>query len=52
VPCAMVDGESGSGLKLGSCMDQHHVVLGTRKLVLKMFLNELLHTTEFSANEP
>jgi hypothetical protein len=52
VPCAMVDGESGSSLKLGSCVDQHHVLLGTRKLILEMFLNEPLHTTEFSADKP
>jgi hypothetical protein len=52
VPCATADGESGSSLKLGSYVDQHHVFLGTRKLVLKMFLNEPMHTTEFSANEP
>jgi hypothetical protein len=38
VPCAMADGESGSSLKLGSYVDQHRVLLGTRKLVLKMFL--------------
>jgi hypothetical protein len=52
VPCATADGESGSSLKLGSCVDQHHEFLDTRKLVLKMFLNESLHTTGFSANEP
>jgi hypothetical protein len=52
VSCATADGESGSSLKLGSYVDQHHVLLGTRKLVLEMFLNEPLHTTEFSANEP
>jgi hypothetical protein len=39
VPCATADGESSSSLKLGSCVDQYHVLLGTRKLVLKMFLN-------------
>jgi hypothetical protein len=38
VPCATADGESGSSLKLGSCVDQHYVLLSTRKLVLKMFL--------------
>ena len=27
VPCAMADEESGSNLKLGSCMDQPHVYL-------------------------
>jgi hypothetical protein len=52
VPCATADGESGSSLKPGSCVDQHHVLLGTRKLVLEMFLNKPLHTTEFSTNEP
>jgi hypothetical protein len=52
VPCATADGESGSSLKLGSYVDQHHVLLGARKLILEMLLNEPLHTTEFSANEP
>jgi hypothetical protein len=28
VPCATADGESGSSLKLGSCVDQHHVPFG------------------------
>ena len=37
VPCAMADEESGSNLKLGYCMDQHYVLLGTRKLALKIF---------------
>ena len=36
VPCATADEESGSNLKLGSCVDQHYVLLGTRKLVLKI----------------
>ena len=36
VPCATVDEESGSNLKLGSCLDQHYVLLGTRKLALKI----------------
>ena len=36
VSCAMADEESGSNLKLGSCMDQHYVLLGTRKLALKI----------------
>ena len=36
VPCATADEESGSSLKLGSCVDQPFVLLGTRKLVLKM----------------
>ena len=35
VSCATADEESGSNLKLGSCMDQHYVLLGTRKLALK-----------------
>jgi hypothetical protein len=52
VPRATADGESGSSLKLGSCVDQHRVLLRTRKLVLEMFLNRPLHTTKFSANEP
>ena len=34
VPCATADEESGSSLKLGSCVDQPFVLLGTRKLVL------------------
>ena len=36
VPCATADEESGSKLKLGSCVDQPFVLLGTRKLVLEM----------------
>ena len=36
VPCATADEESGSNLKLGSCVDQHYVLLGTRKLALKI----------------
>jgi hypothetical protein len=35
VLCATANGESGSSSKLGFCVDQHHVLLGTRKLVLK-----------------
>ena len=30
---AMADEESGSNLKLGSCVDQPYVLLGTRKLL-------------------
>ena len=36
VPCATADEESGSNLRLGSCVDQHYVLLGTRKLALKI----------------
>ena len=36
VPCAKADEESGSSLKLGSCVDQPLVLLGTGKLVLEM----------------
>ena len=36
VPCATADEESGRSLKLGFCVDQHYVLLGTRKLVLKI----------------
>ena len=36
VSCATADEESGSSLKLGSCVDQPFVLLGTRKLVLEM----------------
>ena len=36
VSCATADEESGSSLKLGSCVDQPLVLLGTRKLVLEM----------------
>ena len=36
VPCATADEESGSSLKLGSCVGQRYVLLGTRKLVLEM----------------
>src|SRR6185437_1125717 len=35
VSCATADEESGSSLKLGSCVDQPLVLLGTRKLVLE-----------------
>jgi hypothetical protein len=35
VPCATADGESGSSLKLGSCVDQHRVFSGARKLILE-----------------
>ena len=35
VPCTTADEESGSNLKLGSCVDQHYVLLGIRKLALK-----------------
>ena len=37
VPCAIADEESGSNLKLGSYVDQHYGLLGTRKLALKIF---------------
>ena len=33
VPCATADEESGSSLKLGSCVDQPYVLLGTRKFL-------------------
>ena len=33
VPCATADEESGSNLKLGSCVDQPYVLLGARKLL-------------------
>ena len=36
VPCATADEESGSCLKLGSRVDQHYMLLGTRKLALKI----------------
>ena len=36
VPCATADEESGSNLKLRSCVDQHYVLLGTRKFALKI----------------
>ena len=36
VPCSTADEESGSNLKLGSFVDQLYVLLGTRKLVLKI----------------
>ena len=51
VPCATADEESGSSLKLGSCVGQHYVLLGTRKLVLEMLSsNEPLHKILLSAN--
>ena len=36
MPCATVDEESGSSLKLGSWDDQPFVLLDTRKLVLEI----------------
>ena len=53
VPCATADEESGSSLKLGSCVDQPPVLPRTRKLVLKKcFLsNEPLHKILFSTNQ-
>ena len=33
VPRATADEESGSNLKLGSCVDQPYVLLGLRKLL-------------------
>ena len=49
VPCATADEESGSSLKLGSCVDQHHVLL--KNLLWKCFLsNEPLHKNQISAN--
>ena len=51
VPCAMADEESDSCLKLGSCVGQHYVLLGTRKLVSEMFSsNEPLHKILLSGN--
>ena len=38
VSYATADEESGSSLKLGSCVDQPLVLLGTRKLVLEMLV--------------
>ena len=38
VPCATANEESGSNLKLGFCVDQPLVLLGTRKLVLEMLV--------------
>ena len=50
VPFATADEESGSSLKLGSCVDQPLVLLGTRKLVLEMLLsNAPLHKISLSA---
>jgi hypothetical protein len=43
VPCATADGESGSSLKLGSCVDQHRVFFfGARKLVLEIVFKRTL----------
>ena len=36
VSCATADEESGRSLKLGSCVDQPFMLLGSRKLVLEM----------------
>ena len=46
VPCVTADEESGSNLKLGSYVDQHYGLLGTRKLAL-----EILHQNLLSANK-
>ena len=45
VPCATVDEESGSNLKLGSCVDQPFMLLGTKKTGFgnAFFQNEPLH---------
>jgi hypothetical protein len=40
VPCATANGEFGSSLELGSCVDQHRVLFDTRKTVLKMLLKQ------------
>ena len=48
VPCAMADEESGSNLKLGSCTDQHYVLLGTRKLALKTLSFNLTLASKFA----
>ena len=37
VPCATADEKSGSNLKLGSCVDQHYVLLGKKNLLWKSF---------------
>ena len=52
VPCATADEESGSSLKLVSCVDQPFVLLGKRKLVLgnAFFQNKPLHKFCFTAN--
>ena len=48
VPCATADEESGSSLKLGSCVDQHHVLL--KNWFWKCCLsNEPLHKIWLSA---
>ena len=50
VPCVTADEESGSSLKLESCVDQPFVLIGTRELVLEMLLsNEPLHKISLSA---
>ena len=36
VPCATADEESGSSLKLGSCVGQQYVLPGTGKTFLKI----------------
>ena len=52
MPCATADEESGSSLKLGSCVGQHYVLLGTRKLVLEMLSsNKPLHKILLSAKK-
>ena len=44
VPCATADEESGSSLKLGSCVDQPFMLLGTRNWYWKCLLsNEPMH---------
>ena len=52
VPCATADEESGSSLKLGSCVDQPYVLLSTRELSFENpFLStEPMHKNLLSAN--
>ena len=50
VPCATADDESGSSLKIGSCVGQHYVLFGTKKTCFEnpFLSNEPLHKLLFS----
>ena len=41
VPCATADEESGSNLKLGSCVDQPHCLLSYKGIVLEKIFSKI-----------
>ena len=41
VPCATADEESGSSLKIGSCVGQHYVLPGTRKTCFENYFFQM-----------